>query len=152
MSTTPVLAFPDFAMEFTVETDALDIGIRVVLTQEGHPIAYFSKGLGISNQKLSTYEKEFLTVMMIVDKWRSYLQKKTFTIRTGHQILCHLQDQHLSIDLQRKAMRKLVGLQFRFAYKKGSGNIVTHAFSRVDIHYHLDVIFVVIRGAELVPK
>jgi hypothetical protein len=65
-------------------------------------------------------------------------------MRTDHQSLSHLQDQHLSIDLQRKSMRKLVGLQFRFAYKKGSENIVTHALSRVVIHYYLDAFPVVI--------
>lgn len=45
-----------------------------VLVQDGHPVAYMSKALGIKNQKLSTYEKEFLAVMMAVDKWRQYLQ------------------------------------------------------------------------------
>jgi hypothetical protein len=73
MSTTHVLTFLDFAKEFIVETDVCDTGIGALLTQEGHPIAYFSKGLSIFNQKLSTYEKEFLSVMMVVDKWRSYL-------------------------------------------------------------------------------
>jgi hypothetical protein len=68
-------------------------------------------------------------VMMAVDKWRSYLQKKTFTIMADHQILCHPQDQHLSTKLQRKTMRKLAGLQFRFPYKKGSKNIVVDALS-----------------------
>jgi hypothetical protein len=73
MTTTPVLAFPDFSKEFVVETDACEIGIGAVLSQEGHHIAYFSKGLSASNQKLTTYEKEFMAVMILVDKWRSYL-------------------------------------------------------------------------------
>jgi hypothetical protein len=57
MVSTPVLAFLDFSKEFIVETDACDTGIGAVLTQEGHPIAYFSKGLSIANQRLSTYER-----------------------------------------------------------------------------------------------
>jgi hypothetical protein len=40
MTTTPVLDFPDFSKEYLVETDACDTGIGVVLSQEGHPIAY----------------------------------------------------------------------------------------------------------------
>jgi hypothetical protein len=83
----------------------------------------------VSNQKLSTYEKEFLTVMMTIDRWRSYLHKNLFFIRTDHQSLCHLQDQTLSTDLQKKAMRKLFRLQFRFAYKKGFENKVADALS-----------------------
>jgi hypothetical protein len=99
MTTTPVLAFPDFSKEFVVEIDDCDTGNGVVLSQNGHPITYFSKGLSANNQKLSTYEKEFLIVLMVVDKWRSYLHKNPFLKKTDHQSLCHLQDQTLSTDL-----------------------------------------------------
>jgi hypothetical protein len=40
-----------------VETDASDKGVGAVLMQQGHPIAYLSKGLGPTNVALSTYEK-----------------------------------------------------------------------------------------------
>jgi hypothetical protein len=90
MTTTPILAFPDFTKEFVIETDACEAGIGVVLSRKTHPIAYFSKGLSAANQKLSTYEKEFLAVMMAVDKWRCYLYKNPFLIKTDHQSLCHL--------------------------------------------------------------
>lgn len=70
---TPVLALPNFELPFTVDTDACDTGIGAVLTQQGHPIAYMSKALGILNRKLSVYEKEFLAVIMAIDKWRQYL-------------------------------------------------------------------------------
>lgn len=43
LSTTPVLALPDFLVSFTVETDAFGNGMGAVLSQRGHPIAYFSK-------------------------------------------------------------------------------------------------------------
>jgi hypothetical protein len=99
MTTTPVLAYPDFSKEFMIEIDVCDTGIEAVLSQEGHPIAYFSKGLSVSNQQKSTYEKEFLEVMMTVDKWRSYLHKNPFVIKTNHHSLCHLQDQTLSTKL-----------------------------------------------------
>jgi hypothetical protein len=47
MTSTPVLALPDFSVPFTIETDACDTGIGAVLMQCGHPIAYMSKALGI---------------------------------------------------------------------------------------------------------
>jgi hypothetical protein len=39
MTTTLVLVFLDFSKEFVVETDACEMGIGAVLSQEGHPIA-----------------------------------------------------------------------------------------------------------------
>jgi hypothetical protein len=144
MTTAPVLAFFNFTKEFVIETDACNSGIGAVLSQEGHPIAYFSKGLSATNKKLSTYEKEFLAVMMTIDKWRSYLHRNAFLIKTDHQSLSHLQDQTLFTDLKRKAMRKLSGLQFKFAYKKGPENKVVDALSRVEFHFHLQAISAVI--------
>lgn len=131
MVNTPVLALPNFDRPFTIETDACDTGIGAVLVQDGHPVAYFSKALGIRNQQLSTYEKEFLAVIMAVDKWRAYLQRGPFVILTDHKSLCNLGDQQLDTDLQRKAMSKLLGLQFRFQYKKGVDNGAADALSRV---------------------
>jgi hypothetical protein len=75
MSSTPVLALPDFNLPFTVETDACETGIGAVLMQQGHPVAYMSKALGVMNQKVSIYEKEFLAIIMAVDKWRQYLRE-----------------------------------------------------------------------------
>ena len=46
MTTTPVLAMPNFQEQFTVETDACMDGIGAVLMQKGQPIAYLSKALG----------------------------------------------------------------------------------------------------------
>ena len=57
MSQTPVLALPDFSLPFVIETDACDSGIGAVLLQQGHPVAYLSKALGVNNKKLPIYEK-----------------------------------------------------------------------------------------------
>jgi hypothetical protein len=131
MISTPVLALPNFDLPFVIETDACDSGVGAVLMQNAHPIAYMSKALGVMNRKLSVYEKEFMAVMMAVDKWRQYLQRGPFLILTDHKSLCNLSDQQLTTDLQRKAMAKLVGLQFQFKYKKGTENTAADALSRV---------------------
>lgn len=75
MTKTPVLALPNFNQAFTVETDACQDGIGAVLMQQGQPIAYLSKALGQQHKHLSIYEKEFLVLIMAVDKWRHYLQR-----------------------------------------------------------------------------
>ena len=131
MTSTPVLSLPNFGLPFEIETDACDSGVGAVLSQNGHPVAFYSKALGVNNRKLSIYEKEFIAILMAVDKWRCYLQRGPFVIKTDHKSLCHLQDQTLSTDWQKKAMAKLAGLQFKLQYKKGTENRVADALSRV---------------------
>jgi hypothetical protein len=130
--TAPVLAIPDFAKQFTVETDASDCGIGAVLMQDQHPVAYFSKALGPRNQALSVYEKECMAILHAVERWRSYLQHQPFIIRTDHRSLQHLTGQRLATKLQRKAMIKLMDLQYTIQYKKGTTNAAADALSRVE--------------------
>jgi hypothetical protein len=131
MSQTPVLTLPDFNCPFVIETDACDSGIGAVLLQQGHSVAYLSRALGVNNKKMSIYEKEILSIMMAVDKWRAYLQRGPFIIKTDHKSLCYLEDQVLHIELQRKAMTKLIGLQYKFQYNKGVNNTPADSLSRI---------------------
>ena len=71
MAHTLVLALPNFADPFVVETDACATGVGAVLMQHGRPIAFLSKAMGPQHQQLSIYEKEFLALIMAVEKWRS---------------------------------------------------------------------------------
>ena len=51
MSEALVMRLPDFTKPFKVECDASSIGIRGVVSQERHPIAYFSEKLNDAKQK-----------------------------------------------------------------------------------------------------
>jgi hypothetical protein len=135
MTRTPVLALPDFQKQFTIETDACGEGIGAVLMQSGQPIAYLSKALGQKHKALSIYEKEFLALIMAVEKWRPYLQRQEFVILTDHKSLAYLSNQNLHSDMQRKAMTRLMGLQFKIVYRKGKENVAADALSRV-AHLH----------------
>jgi hypothetical protein len=109
----PVLTVPDFSKEFTIGTDASDVGFSAVLMQEGHPIAYLSKPISGRNQALSTYEKECMDVLFAVEEWRSYLQHQQFIIKTDHRSLLFLTEQKATTKLQQKALLKLMDLNFK---------------------------------------
>jgi len=51
MMSASVMCLPDFSKIFEVACDASGIGIRGILAQEGHPVAYFSEKLNDAKQK-----------------------------------------------------------------------------------------------------
>jgi hypothetical protein len=125
-----VHAIPDFTKQFIIETDASEFGICAVLMQDGHPISYLSQPLCARNTALSTYEKECMAVLLAVDKWRSYLLGQEFIIRTDHCSLLFLTEQKVTTKLQRKALLKLMDMQFKIQYKKGITNVAANGLSR----------------------
>jgi hypothetical protein len=126
----PVLALPDFSKTFVLETDACDYGLGAVLSQECRPIAYFSKALSPKHMGLSIYEKEYLAILMAVEKWRHYLEQEQFIIQTDHESLKFLLDQKIHTTIQKKGLTKLLGLCYTILYRKGKENIVADALSR----------------------
>jgi hypothetical protein len=142
MLAAPVPALPNFAVPFTIETDASKRGVGAVLMQSGHPVAYLSKALGPVAHTPSTYEKECLAILLAVDKCRQYLQHAPFTIVTDHRSLVHLSDQKITTEMQHKAFVKLMGLQYKLVYRKGKDNTAADALSRnpaANELYHISV-------------
>lgn len=131
MLSAPVLALPDFSQPFILEKDGSGFGVGAILMQQGRPIAFMSKALCLRNQALSIYERDFLAVLMAVQKWRHYLMGHKFIIRTDQQSLRHLMDQKSVSPLQQKWITKLMGLNYDIQYKKGCENKVADALSRL---------------------
>lgn len=62
IASAPVLQLPDFQQPFILETDDFGIGIGLVLSQNKHLIAYFSKKLTPDMQRQSDYVRELFVV------------------------------------------------------------------------------------------
>jgi hypothetical protein len=94
-------------------------------------VAFLSKALGAKHKHLSIYEKEFLALIMVVDKWRQYIQHQEFLIKTDHKSLAYLNDKSPHSEMQKKAMARLMGPKFKIVYTKGKDNAAADALSRV---------------------
>lgn len=66
MTNAPVLQLPDFSKNFDIHTDAFGKGMGAVLTQNGHPISFFSKKFCPNLQNSSTYVRELQAIITVV--------------------------------------------------------------------------------------
>jgi hypothetical protein len=130
VATPPVLRLPDFSQAFMTECDASDTGLGAVLMQEGSPIAFFSQALKGQVLLRSTYEKELLSLVTAVRKWRRYLSGRPFKVKTDQQSLKYLLEQKAATIPQQRWISKLMGYDFTIEYKKGKENQVADALSR----------------------
>lgn len=131
LSSTLVLALPDFDQPFTVETDASNTAIGAVLMQNGHPICFISRSLGPKHQSLSVYEKELLAVVHAVQSWHAYVAHRPFIINTDQRSLKFLMEQKVTTPFQHMWLSKLMGYTLEIRYKQSKDNVVADSLSRV---------------------
>lgn len=135
LSSTPVLACPDFTKLFTLQVDASDFGMGAALTQirDGKEvaIAFASRLLNERERKFSTTEKECLALVFGVKTFRPYLEGYHFKAITDHQALRWL----LSIkEPSGRLGRWVLEIQqydFEICYRKGVNNNLADALSRI---------------------
>ena len=78
MAIVPILVFPDWKKEFHVHVDVPSVPLGIVLTQprEGaldHPISFSSIKLSTTEKNYTTMERECLTMVYALQKFRHYL-------------------------------------------------------------------------------
>jgi len=128
----PVLALPNFNIPFIVETDASGTSMGAVLTQENHPISFFSKQFCPRLRNASTYVRKLAAITSTVKKWRQYLLGHKFTIVTDHRSLRELMSQTVQTPEQHRYLARLLGYDFTIQYRAGRANVVADALSRIE--------------------
>jgi hypothetical protein len=131
MTIAPTLAIPNFLIPFHLETDASGKAMGVVLMQQNHPIAFFSKQFCPRLLRSSTYVRELHAITTSVKKWRQYLLGHPFNIHTDHKSLKELISQVIQTPEQQVYLSKLIGFDFKIQYKTGKINVVFDALSRL---------------------
>ena len=79
-----MLTLPDLQQPFEIETDASDYAIGVVLTQQGHLVAYPSETFYNTVHNYPTYDKEMYSIVQACRQWKHYILGKETIIHTDH--------------------------------------------------------------------
>lgn len=141
LTTTPILAFPDFKEEFHLFVDASQDAIGITLGQIQHGkervIAYGGRNLSETERKYSTTEREALAVVFGIKKCRPYLYGRKFTVHTDHHSLRWLMNtKHETGRLARWALT-LQEYDFEIVHRSGASNGNADALSRRSYHEHI---------------
>ena len=141
----PILAFPNFAKPFLLETDAFGKGLGAVLSQKQsdgryHPIAYASRIMTETEQRYHSNKQEFLALKWAVTKqFHEYLSpygknRNEFVVQTDNNPLTYI---FSSANLDAAGQRwvaQLASYNFALEYQKGKDNTVADFLSRLDNH------------------
>ena len=120
----PVLAYPDFNRQFTLDTDASHVGIGAVLSQtdeEGRErvIAYESRALSKPERRYCVTQRELLAVVEFTKQYCSYLVGRQFILYTDHGSLTWLQNFRDPEDQLARWFERLQELDFEKVHRRG---------------------------------
>lgn len=133
--TAPVLAYPDPQKRFILDTDASDVGIGAVLSQEEggveRVVAYASRALTKEERRYATTKKELLAMVTFTKFFKHYLLGKQFVLRTDHGSLRWL---HNFRDLEGQLARwveQLANFNYEIVHRPGKQHANADALSRL---------------------
>lgn len=129
MSKETLLSFPDFSKPFHIYTDASNYQLGAVITQDGKPLAFYSRKMNKAQQRYTTGEQELLSIVETLKEFRSLLLGQNIIVHTDHKNIIY---GNLAND--RIARWRLLLEEYgpEYVHIAGKDNIVADALSRLD--------------------
>ena len=123
-----MLAYPDFSKPFVIHRDASHYQLGAVISQDGKPIAFYSRKLNDAQTRYTTTERELLSIVETLKEYRNIL--------LGHKIVVHTDHKNLvykTFNTERVMRWRLIIEEFgpELRYIKGESNIVADVLSRL---------------------
>ncbi|KII62948.1 Transposon Ty3-I Gag-Pol polyprotein [Thelohanellus kitauei] len=130
----PTLRFPSKSVPFIITCDASGTAIGAVLSQvvEGNEniIACSSQTLNSSKRRMSTFDREFYSIIYAVKKFRHYIYGQKIIIRCDHNPLKWVKTMKDVHGRRARWLQDLEEFDYTIEYIKGSENTVADALSR----------------------
>ena len=79
-----LLAYPDFNALFEIHTDASKLQIGAVTSQNGKPIAFYSRKMNSYQQNYTTAEEKLLSLVSSLTEFRNILLGHKIMVYTDH--------------------------------------------------------------------
>ena len=130
MAQDTLLVYPKYGQPFDVHTDASNLQIGGVVSQDGKPIAFFSRKFNDAQTRYTTTEQELLAIVETLKNFRSMLLGQQLTVHTDHKNLTY---PHTKFSSDRVLRQRLVIEEFgaEIVYFPGEKNVVADALSRL---------------------
>lgn len=133
------LTQPDYNKKFILNTDASNIAVGAVLSQDSKPITFISKTLNKTERNYATNEKELYAIVWSLKTLRNYLYGVTnLEIHTDHQPLSFALSNRNPNSKMKRWHAFIEEFSPKIIYKPGSSNLVADALSRIEIHNMTD--------------
>jgi RNase H-like domain found in reverse transcriptase/Reverse transcriptase (RNA-dependent DNA polymerase)/Integrase zinc binding domain len=125
-----LLSYPNFNKPFDIHTDASHTQLGAVLSQDGRPIAFYSRKLSLAQTRYTTTERELLAIVETLKEFRNILLGQQIRVHTDHKNLTYK-----NFNTERVMRWRLILEEFgpELIYVQGETNIVADALSRLDI-------------------
>eukprot|EP01135_Chromosphaera_perkinsii_P008846 Nk52_evm41s1485 gene=Nk52_evmTU41s1485 len=129
------LAIPDFSKPFVIHFDASNVGCGAGLFQENDegklvPISFISRKFIPAERNYSITERELLSIVFAVTKWRHYLHLNKFKVLTDHKALTYFDNLHSLTGKLARWQLILQSYDYELLFIKGEDNILADYWSR----------------------
>ena len=135
LMTEPILALPNDEGTYVLDTDASDLGLGAVLSQEQFGtekvIAYASRTLNAAELKYETTRKELLALVYGLKQFRQYLTGRHFVIRTDHAALSWLRRTPEPMPQLARWLTFIEEFDYEVVHRKGRSHANADGLSRI---------------------